>query len=63
VWSLSEAWKELDKVHRRFCKKLMGIPNCAVNGLAEMELGREKEREVHRTDIKILVSDYLFGLT
>jgi hypothetical protein len=44
VWKLIEAWKELDKVHRTFCKKLMGIPNCAVNKLAEMELGRESRR-------------------
>jgi hypothetical protein len=44
VWSLSEAWKELDKVYHRVYKKLMGIPNCAVNGLAEMELGRESRR-------------------
>jgi hypothetical protein len=44
VWRLSEAWKELDKVHHRFCKKLMGIPNCAVNGMAEMELGRQSRR-------------------
>jgi len=27
----------------RFCKKLMGIPNC--EGLAKMELGRESRRE------------------
>jgi hypothetical protein len=28
-WGLSEARKELDTVHSRFCKKLMGILNCA----------------------------------
>ena len=44
VWRLSESWKELGKVHRRFFKKLVGIPNCALNGLAEMELGRESRR-------------------
>jgi hypothetical protein len=41
---LSDAWKELDKVHGRFCKKLTGIPNYAANGYAEMELGRESRR-------------------
>jgi hypothetical protein len=38
---LQEAEKELDKVHSKFCKKLMIIPNCAASGFAEMELGRE----------------------
>jgi hypothetical protein len=44
VWGLNEALKEADKVHSRFCKKLIGIPNCAANGFAEMELGRESRR-------------------
>jgi len=44
VGRLSKAWKELGKIHRRFCEKLMGIPNCTMNGLAEMELGRESRR-------------------
>lgn len=44
VWGLNEAWKEIDKVHSRFCKQLIGIPNCAANGFAEMELGRESRR-------------------
>ena len=44
VWRLSKAWKELDKVHYRFCKKLMGISNCTMNELVEMELGRESRR-------------------
>jgi hypothetical protein len=30
------AWKELGKVHRRFCKKFVGIPNHAANGFAVM---------------------------
>jgi hypothetical protein len=37
VW----AWKELGKVYRRVCKSLMGVPNCATSGFAEMELVRE----------------------
>jgi len=41
---LSEAWKEVDNVHRGFCKKLMGVPNCVANGFAETELGRESRR-------------------
>jgi len=52
VWGLSEAWEEIDKTCSRFCKKLMGITNCAASGFFEMELGR---------DYKILVSDCVFG--
>ena len=39
VWGLSKAWK-LYKILGIFCKKLMGIPNCAVNGYAEVEICR-----------------------
>ena len=44
AWGLKEAWKGMDKVYSRFCKKLMGIQNCAANRFAEMELGRESRR-------------------
>jgi hypothetical protein len=37
VWRLSKAWK-LYEVLGIFCKKLMGIPNYAVNGYAEVEI-------------------------
>jgi hypothetical protein len=41
-WGLSEAQKELDKVHSSFGKKLMVILNCAACGFPEMELGRQQ---------------------
>jgi hypothetical protein len=41
IRGLNEAWKEADKVHSIFCKKIIGIPNCAANGFAEKELGRQ----------------------
>jgi hypothetical protein len=44
VSRLGEAWKEVDNVHRRFRNELMGVPNCAVNGFVEIELGRESRR-------------------
>lgn len=44
VWGLNEAWKDLDKFHSRFFKKLMGLPNCAASGFAETELSRESRR-------------------
>jgi hypothetical protein len=40
IWGLNGAWKEVDKVHSRFCKKITRIPNWAVNKFVEMELGR-----------------------
>jgi hypothetical protein len=43
LWGPYEAWKISAKVHGRFCKKLLGLPRCAANGMAEMELGREQE--------------------
>jgi hypothetical protein len=41
---LDEAWKEVDRVHGRFCKKILGLPRCAVSGMSGMELGRESRR-------------------
>jgi Zn ribbon nucleic-acid-binding protein len=61
LWGLSEAqWKELDKIQNRqvFCKKLMGITNCVACGFAWQ---KEQEKQVQRTDCKVLESDYMFG--
>jgi hypothetical protein len=44
IWGLNGAWKEVDKIHSIFCKNTIGIPSCAANGFAEMELGRESRR-------------------
>jgi hypothetical protein len=38
IWGLYGARKEVDKGDNRFCKKIIGTPNCAVNGFAEVEL-------------------------
>ena len=61
LWGLSEAQKELDKVHSRFGKKLMVILICAANGFPEMELDREQGRQEYWTDCKVLVLDYMSG--
>jgi hypothetical protein len=61
VQGLSDIWKELDKVICRFCKKLMGLPSCAANGFAEMELWRDRVGEACGTGSKILVSGYVYG--
>jgi hypothetical protein len=44
MWGLSEVWKELDMVNSGFCKRWMGVLNCATNGLAEVKVGRESKR-------------------
>jgi hypothetical protein len=41
---LDEAWKDVDRIHGRFCKKILRLPRCAANGVAEMELGRYSGR-------------------
>jgi hypothetical protein len=44
LWVLDRAWKEADRIHGRFCKKILGLPRCTDNGVAEMELGRDSRR-------------------
>jgi hypothetical protein len=44
LWGVYDAWKETDKIHGRFCKKILGVPRCAANGAAEIELGRDSRR-------------------
>jgi hypothetical protein len=44
LWGVYDAWKEIDKIHGRFCKKILGVPRCAANGAAEIELGRDNRR-------------------
>jgi hypothetical protein len=41
LWGLDKAWKEVDRIYGRFCKKTLGLPRCAASGMAEMELGRD----------------------
>jgi hypothetical protein len=26
LWGLDEVWKEADRIHGRFCKKILGLP-------------------------------------
>jgi hypothetical protein len=44
IWGLDEGWKEIDIIHGRLCKKILGIPRYAANGFAELELGRDSRR-------------------
>jgi hypothetical protein len=45
LWELDAAWKEIDNIHGR-CKKLLRLPRCAANSLAENELRRERGDDV-----------------
>jgi hypothetical protein len=37
IWGLDEGWKEADIIHGRLCKKILGIPRFATNGVPEIE--------------------------
>jgi hypothetical protein len=41
MWGLEGGWKEIDKIHARFFKKILGMPRSAANKVAELELGRD----------------------
>jgi hypothetical protein len=45
IWWVEEGWKEIDKIHGRMCKKILGIPRFAANGVAELELGTDSRRD------------------
>jgi hypothetical protein len=44
IWGIEEGWKQIDKIHGRMCKKILGIPRFAANGVTELELGRDSRR-------------------
>jgi hypothetical protein len=44
IWGLDEGWKETDIINGRLCKKILGRPRFAANGVAELELGRDSRR-------------------
>jgi hypothetical protein len=44
IWRLDEGWKEIDIIHRRLCKKILGVPRFAANRVAELKLGRDSRR-------------------
>jgi hypothetical protein len=62
IWGLDGAWKEVDKVHSVFCKK----KNDRYTKLRSKWICRngtwqgEWEKQVSRTDCKMLVSCYVF---
>jgi hypothetical protein len=61
VWGFDELQKITGKARGKFCVKLMGLPTCATNGLAEIEL----DRKSGKSKIIWLMAEYwhriLFG--
>jgi hypothetical protein len=43
-WGVEEGMKEIDKIHGRICKKILGILRSAANGVTELKLGRDRRR-------------------
>jgi hypothetical protein len=41
ILGIEEGWEEINRVQGSFCKEVLRIQKCAMNGLAEVELGRE----------------------
>jgi hypothetical protein len=44
LWELDEVRKVNDNVQGKFYKELMGLPRCAVNIMAEIEVVRRSRR-------------------
>jgi transposase len=44
VLVLEEMFTEINKIHGRFCKKLLQVLRSTVNGVAELELGWNSRR-------------------
>jgi hypothetical protein len=45
IWGLEDGWKEIKKVQELFCKRVMGTPNTAANGVCVKELGRTNRKK------------------
>jgi hypothetical protein len=44
MWVLDEEWKEIAKIHSKFCKRTRGIPRFAEINVAELELEKDSTR-------------------
>jgi hypothetical protein len=38
VWSSDGGWKEIYRIHRIICNKVLGLPTFAANSMAELKL-------------------------
>jgi hypothetical protein len=50
IWGLEGGWKEIEKVHEMFCKRISVVPSTAANGacVTELERTNRKEKVVER---------------
>jgi hypothetical protein len=46
IGGLEGGWKEIEKVHELFCKRIFGVPSTAANGVCVREIGRTNRREM-----------------
>jgi hypothetical protein len=44
MWGQDGGWKEIDKIHSRFCKIILEIPRSAANNVTELEFERDSRR-------------------
>jgi hypothetical protein len=40
IWGLDEGWKEINIIHSRLCKKILGIPRFAANRVCRNRAGK-----------------------
>jgi hypothetical protein len=45
IFGLIGGWKEIEKVHEMFCKRILRIPSTTANGVCVRELGRTSRKE------------------
>jgi hypothetical protein len=44
VWGSDGGWKEIDRIHRRICKKILVFSTFSANIVVEVELERGSRR-------------------
>jgi hypothetical protein len=45
IWGLEWGWKEIEKVHELFRKRIFGVPSTAANTACVREIGRTNRKE------------------
>jgi hypothetical protein len=45
IWGLDDGWRGIGKVHKMFCKRIMGAPTAAANSACVKKLGRTNRKE------------------
>jgi hypothetical protein len=45
IWGFDDGWKEIGKVHKLFCKRVMGMPGTTANSVCARQLGRTNRKK------------------